>query len=506
VHDLGVGSWVARRARRTPGRVALIDGDRRVTYAELGERVTRLAHGLRGLGVQSGDRVAYLGPNHPSLLETLFAAGTLGAAFVPLNFRLAAPELAFAMRDAGARVLVFAAEHAAAIDRVRAEVDLAHAVVTGEGAAPFATDYEALVARSPREPIEAPVPLETPCLLLYTSGTTGQPKAATLTHANVTWNAFNVLVDADVASDEVSLVSAPLFHSGALGMQCLPTLLKGGTAVLQRAFDAERALDAVEAHRVTWMFGVPTMFAAIARSPRWRSADLSSLRLLLCGGAPVPPDLIRAYLDRGLPFVQGYGMTEAAPGALLLEPAMRHRVGSAGQPHFFTDVRVAQPDGSPAAPGEAGEILVRGPNVMDRYWNRPDATAAALQGGWFRSGDAGVADEEGFVFVKDRLKDMFISGGENVSPAEVEAVIRTHPGVEACAVIGVPDATWGEVGRAIVVARGDLRERPAELLAYLDGKIARYKIPRSVVVVDALPQAGPGKVDKVALRQRYGTP
>jgi fatty-acyl-CoA synthase len=485
--------------------VAHAPGDRpqlELTYAELHERVTRLAHALRRLGVGRGDRVAYLGANHPAFLETLFATGTLGAVFVPLNFRLAGPELEFCLGDSGSSVLVHAPEHAQVLASIGPRLGVRHTVCV-EGETPQALDLRALVAESPSSAIDEPVDPEEPCMIMYTSGTTGRPKGATLSHANTTWNCFNVLVDIDVASDEVSLVSAPLFHTAALNMLCLPTLLKGGTAVLMPAFDPARAFDLIASRRVTWMFGVPAMFTAMVHSPRWTDADLSSVRILMCGGAPVPEALIRTYEERGLTFLQGYGMTETAPGALFLSRQMASRVGSAGKASFFTDVRLARPDLSAPQPSEPGEILVQGPNVMKGYWQQPEATASALvDGDWFRSGDVGVVDDDGFFYVRDRIKDMIISGGENIYPAEVEAAVCQHPSVAECGVIGVPDEKWGEVGKAFVVLRPGADTSEHELVAFMQGRIARYKIPKSFVRIEALPRTGSGKIDKPKLRQR----
>ena len=266
---------------------------------------------------------------------------------------------------------------------------------------------------------------------MYTSGTTGRAKGAVLSHGNITWNSVNVLVDTDLTGDEVTLVVAPLFHTAGLNMICLPTLLKGGTVILEPAFDPGRVLDLIRQHRVTLMFAVPAMYNLIADHPDWPAADLSSLRTIMCGGAPVPERTIHTYLARGLAFIQGYGMTEASPGALLLDRSqVLTKAGSAGVPHFFTQVRVVRPDLTDAAPGEKGEIVVAGPNVMLGYWGRPEATADAFADGgdWFRSGDVAVADEDGNVFVVDRVKDMIISGGENIYPAEVESALGGHPG------------------------------------------------------------------------------
>ncbi len=507
----GVGSWIARRARRTPERVAVMHGEDVATYAQLDDRVTRLAHGLRGLGVRRGDRVAYLGPNHPAFLETLFAAGTLGAILVPLNTRLAVPELAGHLSGSLPRVLIYGPAQAVAVAELRAGPGVPDVVALpgSPGPADRGHGYEELLAGGADWTIDEPVGLDDPFLIMYTSGTTGGAKGATLTHGNITWNALNVVVDADFRQDEVALVVAPLFHTAALNMLCLPALLKGGAVLIEPGFEPGRALELIGRHRVTSLFGVPAIYDAMAAHPAWAAADLSSLRMLLCGGAPVPDATIRTYTGRGLAFIQGYGMTEASPGALLLDAAhVQAKAGSAGVPHFFTEVRVARPDLSEAAPGETGEILVAGPNVMRGYWNQPEATAAALASGteetWLRSGDAGIADADGYVFVVDRMKDMIISGGENVYPAEVENALREHPAIADCGVIGVPDARWGEVGRAVVVLRPGAQASEDELLGFLDGRIARYKIPKSVRYAGELPRTGTGKILKKQLRETHG--
>ncbi|MCK2244266.1 long-chain fatty acid--CoA ligase [Crossiella sp. S99.2] len=479
----------------TPQAVAVRHEDRELSYAELSRRVTGLAHGLSAAGVRFGDRVAYLGPNHPAYLELLFACGLLGAVFVPLNFRLAAPEIDHALTDSGAAMLVHTPAHAGTV--------AALAEHPGLRLIPVAEEYERLLSTA-AEPPDIPVSLDDTCLIMYTSGSTGRPKGAQLTHGNLTWNSVNVLVETDLAGDERALIAAPLFHTAALGMICLPTLLKGGTVVLHSAFDPGAALDTIERERITLMFGVPTMFAAMAAHPCWPAADLASLRTLLCGGAPVPTAIIQRYLDRGIGFAQGYGMTETSPGALLLDPARaQDKIGSAGVPSFFTDVRVVDPGGHPVPPGIRGEVIVSGPNVMRGYWRQPGETAAAVRAGWFHSGDIATVDEDGYVYLVDRLKDMIISGGENIYPAEVEEAIHAFPGVQACAVIGVPDEKWGEVGKAIVLPEPGAQVRELELLAFLRTRLAAYKVPKSVRLVSTLPTSGSGKILKPEVRKLY---
>ena len=500
----GVGSWIARRARRTPDRVAIVHGDRALTYRQLHGRVSRLAGALRGLGVARGDRVAFLGPNHPAYLETLFAAGTLGAVLVPLNMRLAGPELAHHLTDSGTSVLVYAPAQAAVVASITGGLPLRH-VVALAGPRDGEHGYEDLLAGAAPDAADEPVGLDEPCLIMYTSGTTGRAKGATLTHGNITWNAINVLVDADFGQDEVALVVAPLFHTAALNMLCLPAILKGGTVLVESAFDPARALALIARHRVTSMFGVPAIYDAMAATAGWAGADISSLRTLLCGGAPVPEATIRTYLARGVTFIQGYGMTETSPGALLLDAAhVESKAGSAGIPHFFTDVRVVGPGLAEVAPGERGEIVVAGPNVMAGYWGQPEATAAAMASGtWLRSGDVATADEDGYVFVVDRIKDVIISGGENIYPAEVENAVRDHPAVAECGVIGVPDEKWGETIKALVVRRPGAVVSDAELIAHCRERMAHFKAPTTVEFREALDRTATGKLQKYKLRQPF---
>jgi fatty-acyl-CoA synthase len=459
-----------------PKREALTHNGTSTTYEELADRTTRLARQLAGLGVRHGDRVAYLGPNHPSFAETMFATHLLGAIFVPLNFRLTPAETNYQLADCGARVLVHAPSHRTSHERA-ISLDA----------------YDDWLAQGSPEPLDVPVGVDDPALVLYTSGTTGRPKGAVLTHANLLWNTFNLLVGFDIASDEVTLVSAPLFHVAALTQTLLPTFVKGGHSVLTSRWDVDECFSLIEEHGVTYVFGVSTMYADLAASPRWAGADLSSLRVLLCGGAAVPDAVIHAYQERGLVFCQGYGLTETAPGATLLEAADSVRkAGSAGPPVFLGDLRLA----------ETGEIEVQGPTVTPGYWNDPVATAAAFTpDGWFRTGDIGRLDDDGHLHVVDRLKDMYISGGENVYPAEVENTIADHPDVAEVAVVGVPDDRWGEVGRAFVRPRDGAALDPAGLREFLVPRLAKYKIPVHVEVVAELPRTGSGMVLKSALRR-----
>ncbi|MER6175940.1 long-chain fatty acid--CoA ligase [Streptosporangium sp. NPDC001681] len=475
--------------------VAVRYEDQAITYAELDERVAALAGRMRALGVRRGDRVAYLGPNHPFYLEVLFATGLLGAVFVPLNFRLTAGEIDDLLSDCAARLIIYGEsmkEKVSELDRDR------HGV-----RALACTELDSAVRED--VPPDEHVSLEDLCVILYTSGTTGKPKGVMLTHGNLTWNCFNTIVENDVTTDEKVLIAAPLFHAAALCMMCLPTLLKGGTAVLVSSFEPDSVLDLIERERITVMFGVPAMFEAMASRPRWPEADLSSIRRLLCGGAPVRLATIRRYLDRGLNFGQGYGLTETAAGVLMLDRAhLEIKAGSTGVPSFFTDVRVVDADRREVPKGVPGEVMVSGPNVMRGYWGQPDATDEVFDAGWFQTGDVGVVDEDGYFFIVDRIKNVIISGGENVYPAEIEGLLRGLDGVSACVVIGVPDEKWGEVGKAVVVVDPRARIDEATVLAQLRLRLAAYKVPKSVQFVDALPTTASGKISRSEVHRRYG--
>jgi fatty-acyl-CoA synthase len=507
VRNAGLGSWPERRLRITPDRDALWFEGTTTSHRGFAERVRRAAGALAGLGVGAGDRVAWTGGNHPSALETLYACGQLGAIWVPLNARLTAPEVEYVLTHAGASVLVHGRDHGPLVDTLRDRLPgVRHWVAAepplsgGAGSLP----YEELLTDADDAERDEPVSLEQPCLIMYTSGTTGRPKGAVLTHGNMTWNATNQLLGFDFAPDERTLALAPLFHIGGLNGTVNPTLLRGGCAVIVRRFDPAETLAVIEQQRITSFFAVPTMLDAMARLPEFRTRDLSALRTIGAAGAAVPLPTLRTWLDRGVTMQQAYGMTEAAPGCTVLDSAdAQRKVGSAGKPVFFTDVRVLRPDGSPAGPGEVGEVVVQGPNVMAGYWDDPAQTAAVLRDGWYHTGDAGSLDDEGFLYIRDRYRDMFISGGENVYPAEVESALLELPEVQEAAVIGVPDPTWGEVGLAVVVPAPGAEPDGEALRTRLRERLAAFKVPRSVEFVDELPKTATGKIRKPDLRDRF---
>lgn len=497
MRDQGLGSWPRRRARMTPDKAALVQDDRRLSYGELHCAATQLAHGLRARGIERGDRVAFLGLNSIELVAAMFATASLGAVFVPLNTRLAAPELRYVLDNSEPSIVL--AEETLATAEVRAAIDELAIPTTvfsrdaGDGLASLAVDDAT--------PLDEPVDHDDLFMIQYTSGTSGRPKGVQLTHGNVIWNVLNLLVDVDLGSEEIALVTAPLFHTAALNQVLFPTILKGGTALLEARFDPDRAIELIESEGVTLLFGVTSMYLALSESNRFRTADLRSLRSALSGGAPIPESLLHTWLDRGLMIVQGYGLTEASPGTTMLRAADGVRkVGSAGTACFFTDVRIVEGT-TDVTPGTPGEVLVSGPNVTPGYWRDDASTNAAFTDDWLHTGDLATTDDEGYLHVEGRLKDMYISGGENVYPVEVESALHEHPDVVEAAVIGIPDAKWGEVGRAFVVIRAGAAVDEPALIAHLEPLLARYKLPKSVVFLPELPHNASGKLLKSKLRE-----
>ena len=506
MHNHGLGSWTTTRRRKNPDKPAVIFGDGEVlTYRAFADATDRISSVLAQRGIRKGDAVAYLGENSPEFLQVLFACAQLGAVFVPVNTRLAPPEVTHVLADSQARALIHDVEFAGRVaDGVEA-AQIAHVLLTGDGADGI-PGLRQWAAEAPHGHADVAVALDDPAAIIYTSGTTGKAKGAVLSHGNLTWCAMNCIVDYDVVSTDIALMISPLFHVASLGMGALPVILKGATIVLEKGFEAGRALELIERHRVTMLSGVPTTYQLMADHPNWADADTSSLEKLTCGGSAVPTRILNAFEERGLSFSQGYGMTETSPGATALAPDMtRAKQGSVGLPHFFTDVRIADEEGRMVPRGTVGEIEITGPNVFLGYHRQPEATAAAFtDDGWFRSGDLGYLDEDGYLYIADRLKDMIISGGENIYPAEVENLISDIRGISGVAVIGVPDERWGEVPWAVVTLRDGAQVSTESVRAELDGVLARYKLPKNVVVVEDLPRTASGKIRKPDLRARFG--
>jgi fatty-acyl-CoA synthase len=517
-------SHVERHGFAQPEAAAFRFAGRTTTWRELRDRVRALAGALARRGVGFGDRVAVLMTNRPEFLETILAANRLGAVAVPINFRLTPAEITYLLENSGSRLLFadtdtekFARESVAATDgRMRCVVvdgsgrDPSGAAPAGSAADPespeFYESYDALLAEegAPHAPVD--VPEDSPALIMYTSGTTGKPKGGVLTHQNVQANTLTTIrAFALLGGDDVSLVAAPMFHIGGIGVLA-PQLLSGDTTVIlaSGAFDTSAVLNALEGERVTTVFLVPTQWQALCNDPSLAQRDLSALRVTCWGAAPASETLLRQMASSfpGALNVAVFGQTEMSPITCVLhgKDAIR-KLGSVGRPVASVAVRVVDTDMNDVAPGEIGEIVYQGPTMMKEYWQNPEATAEAFAGGWFHSGDLVRIDEDGFVYVVDRVKDMIITGGENVYSVEVENVLAAHPDILEVSVVGRPDEKWSETPVAVVVCRPGATLDIAQLREWAGRQLARYKLPTALEIVDALPRNATGKILKGALRK-----
>jgi fatty-acyl-CoA synthase len=494
--DHVLGRWLRDRGRNTPGRVAIDHLGRRITYGELDEGSERLAASWLAAGLRPGDRVATLTANTPEHVEAFFACAKAGLLLLPLSWRLSPHELAYQLDDARPSLLLVEEEHEPLADEATA-------------AAAAAPRRERLGApASSGAAVEVDVSDDDPLLLVYTSGTTGRPKGAVLTHANCFWTNLSFDLTTGVSQDDVVLQVLPQFHCGGWNVQALLAWWKGATVVLERGFDPARCLELIEAKRVTTMMGVPATYLFLAQSPGFAAADLSSLSRAVVGGAPMPETLLETWQERGVEIIQGYGLTEAAPNVLCLAPedAIRKR-GFAGKPYPHVDTALRDPESGRLLEGPGlGELVVRGPNVFAGYWENEEATRAAFADGWLLTGDWAERDDEGYYRIADRLKDMYISGGENVYPAEVEAVLFAHAAVADAAVVGTPDERWGESGVAFVVLHEAGEATEQELIEHCRASLARFKVPKLVRIVPELPRSGMNKVLKDELKALLEVP
>ncbi len=510
-----IGDYLARREIYSPDKLAIIDAGKepelRLTYRQWNRRVNRLANWLQEqAGVEKEDRVAILARDGIEHLDLFYACGKLGAIHTALNWRLHWRELVGLIEQTEPKVLLYSEDFRQTVADVEgATRGTAWAVgyyihLEGEGL-PGSQHYQTVLETS----ADTPVTCETLekddiACLLFTGGTTGLPKGAMISHRQICWNVLNTVTH-DVTHNDTYLCVFPLFHTGGLFTYLSSQVVFGNTSILVRQFMPAQVLELLERERVTIFAAVPTMYQMMTQAPNWDTADLGSLRFCTSGGAPLPVPLVEKYgSEKGVRFKQGFGMTEYGPGlfALPAEDAIR-KAGSIGRPNFFVDVRVVDGDNRPLGPNEVGELVLKGPSGCSGYWNNAEATAAAYdEEGWFHTGDIMYHDEDWYFYVVDRKKDMFISGGENVYPAEIEAVIYRHPAVHMCAVIGVPDPKWGEVGLACVVLKPGMSATQEELIAFMQDHLARFKVPKSVEFLSELPISAAGKILKRELQER----
>ena len=503
-------SWLGvleHHASRTPDRAIAVHGDDVVTYQAMVDRATAVAAGLLARGVGAGDVVGLLSYNCTEFLTTIFAANHVGAIAMPINWRLAAAEVRYILEHSRARALVCDGELIELANEAteRLDGDLVRVCISAEGAAGWErfADLEGTAAR----PAHAQVGGDDLHRLMYTSGTTGRPKGVMITHANLAWKNHAHIIEFGVTGDDVGLACGPLYHVGALDLITTTMIAAGATTIIHRAFDAAQVVDEIERSRVTCVWTAPAMVRAILDVPGVEDRDLASVRLVIAGGEKMPIPFIER-LRRTFPsawFADAYGLTETVSGDTFLDrESTVTKLGSVGRPCQYLELDIWDEHGASLPPGERGEIVLRGPKVFTGYWRDPDATATAFAGGWFHTGDIGVKDDDGYVYIVDRLKDMILSGGENIAGSEVERVLYEHDAVVEAAVVGRPDDRWGEVPVAFVVLRPAAATTPDELIEHCRQQLARFKVPKDVALVDALPRNPSGKVLKRELRDRTG--
>ncbi len=499
---------LSTRATLTPNRQALYDvyTGQVCTFAELNQRANRLANFMREhYDLQKGERVSILAHNCLPYVDLLFGLGKIGAIFAPLNFRLTARELTYIIHDCQPKVLVCGPEFTQLLEEIRLNTDI-KGIISLEGAEiPGAQPYEEMLYQaSTLEPLRPELGPDDAYCILYTSGTTGQPKGAVLPHRQVLWNAINTVVSWGLSEKDISPILTPMFHSGGLFVFLVPLFYIGGQIVLARTFNPEETLKLIVEKQCSVILAVPTLFQIWMNSPYFKEADFSHVHFFISGGAPCPPALIRAWSQsKGVVMRQGYGLTEVGVNCFSMtdEDALC-KAGSVGKPIFHNRMQLVDSSGCDVAVGEVGELIISGPAVCSGYWNNAEATATALKEGWFHTGDMARKDEEGYYYIVGRYKDMIISGGENIYAAEVEAVFREHPSVADAALIGQPDEKWGEIGLMIVTLKPDVSVSGEELLEFCQGRLAKYKIPKRVVFIQSLPYSPYGKVIKSELRNR----
>ncbi len=500
--SLYVTDFLEKRSQLTPDRVALVEGlgGPEITFREWNERVNRTANYLRSMGVGKGDRVSVYASNCPEYLDLFWAAGKIGFVLHNLNWRLTVHELTQIVADAEPVVLLYSNDWRDQVDELRPSfTTVRHVVAFGDpipGDRSFAERDEFPIALDSRPDLD----MDDIWGIYYTGGTTGLPKGAILTHGNLTWNSVNTITSWGLTTDHVAPLQLPFFHIGGPNIFMVPLVHLGGKTILCTGFDIDESYDLIEKGGITHYVAVPTMYQMLQSHPRWEDADFSKLALVISGGAPCPVPVMQKFWDRGIDFKMGYGLTEAAGNNFWL-PAdrVRDKTTSVGFPIMHIEMKIIDEAGNEVGPNEAGELLIRGPHVTPGYWRRPEATAETIKDGWLYTGDLAIRDEEGFFTIKGRSKDMFISGGENVYPAEVESVMLAYEGVAEAALVGVPHEVWGEVGKAVLVLDAGADFSEDTFLDFLGERLAKYKLPRTVVVMPEIPKTAIGKIDKKLL-------
>lgn len=499
---MNIGGFLSKRAHLSPDKEALVVGDVRLNYKQLNRRCNQFVHAIQKIGIGPGDRVAILALNEPEYLDLYFGLGKIGAIMVPINHRLAGPEIQFIVNDCQAKVFIFGKEFASTVDSIRNAVSCEHFVAIMDTPPEYAKSYQELTADAPETEPEIASGGDDTMTILYTSGTTGRPKGAELTHDGYFGTSVTLKATfGDVG--EVLLMPLPLFHIG--GLAPIPMCVHFGMKmVIQPAFDPKNFLELLQKEDVTWFGSVPQILMFLRQIPNFDKYDWSKVQMALVYAAPVPTTLIKDFAAHGIEVRQLYGMTECTGPATVIDSKNAiKKAGSCGPAFFHNEIRVVDMEGKDVGPEEMGEVLISGTNLMKGYWNRPDATAEALKDGWLYSGDMARMDADGFLYIMDRKKDMIISGGENIYPAEIEDLLLGHSQIADAAVIGYPDEKWGEAVKAVVVLKEGESMTAEELIEWSRGKIAGFKIPKNVEFTDQIPRTPTGKILKRVLRDQF---
>ncbi|WP_409433561.1 AMP-binding protein [Litorimonas sp. RW-G-Af-16] len=496
--------WIDYHASVNADKTAMIDlhSQRQFTYSQMNDRVAQVAGFLKSKGIEPGDRVAFLCLNTTDVMELVFGCWRIGAVCLALNFRLAPPEVAFILNDSEASMIVVDAPFAPVAEATKPLTDVAHWIST-DGMGGDSSYEQGLKNATPIYDMH-PQSVEDQCLLMYSSGTTGSPKGVIITHVMLEHVYASSARMGNFTPRNVSLNNMPLFHIGGLNVTALPTIWIGGTCVIMRMFEPGATLAAISdpALDINLIFMVPAAFNAMKEHPNMPTSDFSRLEVALCGAETVPESLMHFWLEKGIAIQEGYGMTEtAAAGCMVAKVDIPEKIGSCGRPLMHSQVKIVDENGEVCPPNTPGEILFKGAAITPGYWRNPEANSKCFVDGWFRSGDIGRMDEDGYIYIEDRVKDMYISGGENIYPAEIEGLLYELPELLEVSVIGVPDEKFGEAGCIVAVFKADKSLTLEQFQAHLTGRIAKFKIPTYLHVIDALPRGGTGKVLKFELRK-----
>jgi fatty-acyl-CoA synthase len=502
-----IGDWTGRRALLTPEREAIVDNiqNKRYTFEEIERRVNQVARILLDSGIQKGDRVGIYSKNRFDFLDILLACGKIGAILTPFNIRLTTSEIEYLLKKTNPSTVFYDPELRTQFGELRPLLEKMDVVVMGNEMLDSDSDIQSLMNRKSSSAVERPaITMDDPYLIVFTGGTTGLPKGAVLSHGLVFWNSVNTIVSWGLRPDDIQPLLFPLFHTGGMNVLLIPFYHLGALSIIMGDFDPEETLRVIERERCTVVIGVPTMFNMIAQSPNFKKTNFDHVRVFISGGAPCPVAIMEKYWARDKILKMGYGLTEVGPNNFHLpDDAVKERPTSVGFPAFHCDTMIVDDDNNAVGNGEVGELLLRGPHVFSGYWEEPEETAKVIEpDGWVHTGDLVMKDKDGFYYIVGRKKDMFISGGENVFPTEIEEVLYKHPKISESAVIGVPDEKWGEVGKAFIVLRSGESMTAEEIRKHFDGKLARYKIPKYYEFRDDLPKSAAGKILKRELEDK----